>query len=227
MKIKTSETVTLKRSEIEFAAYNPRKKSKEVVDGIKKNFKKVGYLGGIVVNKNGTLISGHKRIEAMDLIYKFDGSKNDYDVKIELADLDPKTEKEQNIYMNNKAVQGEFDYEILAGISKDIDFENAGLTEFDLDKIAVFAPTANIETPIAKKELTPEQKEQNIENLKELKKKIRNDFYDDHDDASKAHLTLVFENYANKVAFMESMELDSETKMVKGEEFAEKINIFE
>lgn len=225
MKIKTSETVTLKRSEIEMAAYNPRKKSKEVVDEIKRNFRKVGYLGGIVVNKTGVLISGHKRIEAMDLIHKFDGTKNDYEVKIELADLDEKTEKEQNIFMNNKAVQGEFDYKILAGMSKDIDIANTGLTDFDLNKMAVFVPDVEIpEEPEApKKEATPEQ----IENLKELKKKIKQDFYKDHDDNSKAHLTLVFDDYANKVAFMESLELDSEQKMINGEDFAEMINMFE
>lgn len=135
-----------------------------------------------------------------------------------------KSEKEQNIYMNNKAVQGDFDYKILAGMANDIDIENTGLTDMDMNKMSVFVPDMEIELPTdkPKKKATPEE----IENLKKLKKKIREDFYD-HDNASNAHLTLVFDDYANKVAFMEGLELDSEQKMIKGEDFAEMINIFQ
>jgi len=58
-KIKQSETVMIKRSEIRFASYNPRKPDPVIVEEIKKNFKKVGYLGGIVFNKTtGNLVGG-------------------------------------------------------------------------------------------------------------------------------------------------------------------------
>lgn len=226
-KINQSETVEINRSQASFSSYNPRKKSDEVIASIKRNFKKVGYLGGIVWNElSGNIVSGHKRLETLDIIYKYDGTpKTDYVLKVEKVSMDPKTEKEQNIYMNNKAVQGDFDYKILAGMTKDIDIANTGLTEFDINKMSVFVPDMEIELPAEKpkKKATPEE----IENLKELKKKIKNDFYDDHDNASKAHLTLVFEDYANKVAFMEMMELDIEQKMISGEAFAEKVNMFE
>lgn len=230
MKIKQSETVDIKRSEINFAAYNPRKKNEKVIASLKRNFKKVGFMGGIVVNElSGNIVSGHKRVETMDLIHKYNG-KNDYKLKVEIVTMDAKTEKEQNIYMNNKAVQGEFDYKRLAEMADEISFDNAGLTEFDIDKIAVFAPSDEpievIKPEKPKPELTEEQKAENIENLKELKKKIRKDAYGAHDDAANAHLTLVFDNYDNKIAFMEMMELDSDKKMIKGEEFAEKLELF-
>ncbi len=47
-KYKQSETVVIKRSQINFAPYNPRKEDPEVIKKLKKNFKTVGYLGGIV-----------------------------------------------------------------------------------------------------------------------------------------------------------------------------------
>lgn len=82
VKLKQSETITIKRSKINFAAYNPRKKDKKVVEALKKNFKKVGFLGGIQWNSiTGNLIGGHKRTEALDLIYDYDGTpEKDYDV---------------------------------------------------------------------------------------------------------------------------------------------------
>lgn len=45
-KYKQSETVVIKRSQINFAPYNPRKEDPEVIKKLKKNFKTVGYLGG-------------------------------------------------------------------------------------------------------------------------------------------------------------------------------------
>lgn len=50
-KYKQSETVVIKRSQINFAPYNPRKEDPEVIKKLKKNFKTVGYLGGIVWNQ--------------------------------------------------------------------------------------------------------------------------------------------------------------------------------
>ena len=102
-KIKQSETVFIKRSQVNFAAYNPRKANPKVVDALKKNFKKVGFMGGIKWNETtGNLIGGHKRTEALDLIHGYDGTENtDYEIKVEKIQLTEKQEKEQNIFLNN------------------------------------------------------------------------------------------------------------------------------
>ena len=136
-KLKQSETIVIRRSIINFAAYNPRKKNTKVVAALKANFKKVGFLGGICWNKTtGNLIGGHKRLEAMDLIYNYDGSKEkDYNIKVEQIELDLKTEKEQNIFLNNKNVQGENDFELLAELLPEINIENAALTDYDISLI--------------------------------------------------------------------------------------------
>ena len=97
--IKNSETIIIKRSQINLNPINPKRHTDRAVKLQEKNLKKVGFLGGIVWNRNtGNLIDGHRRIMAMDLYYKYDGA-NDYDVKVESVELDDKTEKEQLTYM--------------------------------------------------------------------------------------------------------------------------------
>ena len=102
---KQSETIVIKRSQINFAPYNPRKEDPSVIKKLKKNFKAVGYLGGIVWNKRSSfLVSGHKRVQTLDIMNEYDGSpEKDYDIKVESVDLDDKTEREQNIFMNSPA----------------------------------------------------------------------------------------------------------------------------
>lgn len=225
----TSETITIKRSLINFAPYNPREDDPEVVKSIKTNFKKVGYLGGIVWNENtGNLVSGHKRLQALDLINGY-GKGKDYGVKVEKIFMDLKTEKEQNIYMNNKNVQGVYDYKALSLMLPDIDVNNTGLSTLDLDKIEIFIPklpTIEPKTPKEKKELREDQKP-NIEELKELKKEIRNKANDMHDDQERGHLTLVFDTWQNKIEFMEYLRLDLDAKMLKGEDVFFKVQNLE
>lgn len=225
-KIKESETVIIKRSQITFAPYNPRKRDPKIVEALKKNMKKVGYLGGIVWNKEtGNLVGGHKRIEAMDLIYSYDGStEKDYDVKVEQVMLDPKTEKEQNIFLNNRRVQGEMDYELLAEILPEIEIENTGLVDYDLQIIESVSPNfISGRNDIIKNdnvELKAEY-EQRKEATKQLKKDIKNSIGDKQ---TPSYFTVTFASYEDKAAFLESYGLNGDTVFIKGEDFAEKIN---
>lgn len=49
-----------------------------------KNFKTVGYLGGIVWNQlSSYLVSGHKRVQTLDIINNYDGTpETDYEIKV-------------------------------------------------------------------------------------------------------------------------------------------------
>lgn len=229
MKLKESKTVEVSRSSIKEASYNPRKKSDEVVRSLIKNFKSVGYLGGVLYNKRtGTLISGHKRVEALDRMHKYTG-KNDYTLKVEEIDVDEKTEMEQNIYMNNIEQQGEYDYEKLAFIVPKIDFSTAGLTEFQLEKTAVFAPPPPIQPdkeddkPKEKEELSEVEKLERKEKVKEAKQKAQDQAQTSHENATNSHITIVFDTWDEKVEFCESFGLDIEGKFVSGSEFIEKM----
>ena len=137
----TSQSVELKRSEIHFADYNPRKISEENLKTLKKGIKKYGLVGGIVVNKKtgNTLVSGHQRLTAMDQLQKYDPAtgKNDYTIRCDLIDMDEKAEKELVILLNNPNAQGEWDYDQLASMVPEIDYTAAGLTDYDLSMMGL------------------------------------------------------------------------------------------
>ena len=140
-KIKQSETRVLKRSEITPSDYNPRTISYEARKALKKNIKESGILGGMVWNEQtGNLVSGHQKLNIADEVNKYEAGKNDYEIKVEVINVDLKKEKELNIFFNSKAVQGEMDYKKLAQIFPDIDADLAGLDEVDLSMIEIELP---------------------------------------------------------------------------------------
>ena len=140
-KIKQSETRVLKRSEITPSYYNPRTISDEARKALKKNIKENGIIGGMVWDEQtGNLVSGHQKLNIADEVNKYEAGKNDYEIKVEVINVDLKKEKELNIFFNSKAVQGEMDYKKLAQIFPDIDADLAGLDEVDLSMIEIELP---------------------------------------------------------------------------------------
>ena len=231
-KFNKSETLEINRSQINFAPYNPKKHSKDAIAAQKRNFKKVGFLGGIVWNETtGNLVSGHKRTMAMDDINKYDGTPaTDYLIKVEKITIDQTTEKEQNIYMDSASTNTAQDADMLRAIIPDIDWENAGLTEEDLKIIGVefaYEDTTNLLDEITEmNEPTIEerafQKEANKQKIIEAKKEIRESLDKKMDDGD-PFIVLSFDNYAAKVVFMKRFDFDSDQKYVKGEILSEMI----
>ena len=135
-----SEQRVLLRSEIHPAPYNPRTISDTALANIRRNIKKIGLLGGVVVNlQTMNIVSGHQRVSVLDSLNKYDPEthENDYQLRCDVIDVDEKTEKEQNIFMNNRSVQGEFDTDMLENMLSDIDYANAGLDDFDLQMLGI------------------------------------------------------------------------------------------
>lgn len=233
---KQSETVVIKRSQINFAPYNPKNHTKEQINEIKKNIKRVAFLGGIVWNViTGNLIDGHKRVMALDVLNKYDGtSDTDYEVKVEKIELDLKTEKEQNIFQTQSRTQ--FDLDILSTMIPDIDYKNAGLTDDDLQLIgidftfqteteqSITDEINNLTLPIqnqkeavkqAKKELSQAEK---IAHNKEVKAQVMQEAQDKAENME-AYVMISFEDYKTKAAFMERFGFDAREKFLKGEVF--------
>lgn len=139
-KIRQAEQRTIKRSEIQFASYNPRTISEEARKALKKNLQTVGLLGGVVWNiRSGNLVSGHQKVSIMDAVNRYnpETGDNDYEFRVEVVDFDDKTEKEQNLFMNNKAVQGTYDDDMLRSLLSEIDYTNAGFSEMDLQMLGL------------------------------------------------------------------------------------------
>lgn len=139
-KIYQPEQIAVKRSEINFADYNPRYMTDDVRKALKANLTKIGLLGGIVWNRRtGNLVSGHQRVSIMDSVNRYnpETGDNDYEFRVEAVDLDIVTEKEQNLFMNNRKVQGEYDEDMLRKMLKDIDYKQAGFDDFDMEMLGL------------------------------------------------------------------------------------------
>ncbi len=207
-KLKQSETIVLKRSQITPADYNPRKITDEARKSLKKSIKENGIIGGMVWNKQtGNLVSGHQKLNIADEINKYEAG-NDYEIKVELIDVDLKKEKELNIFFNSKAVQGEMDYKKLAQIFPDIDASLAGLDDVDLSMIEIELPnTENIEIPSFEPQ---EEKKINAEYDKSITQELSNTKH-------------IPEASVHEMERKEAEELTPEEKKAKIKEIKEKV----
>lgn len=154
-RIKQPENREILRSQINFANYNPRRITPEARKKLKANLKRVGILGGIVWNETtGNLVSGHQRVSVIDEVNKYNSEtkKNDYLIRVEVVHMDEKTEKEQNIFMNNRNVQGDFDTDMLKNLLDGIDYNLAGLDDFDLNMMGIGDINLNVNDDIWRKE---------------------------------------------------------------------------
>lgn len=145
-KIKQSTTTEIMRSQIHLNPCNPKKHSDKKIQEQLKNLRRVGYLGGITWNETtGNIVDGHRRVMALDLHHRYDGStESDYSIKVESVSLTEKQEKEQLTYMalgNTKA-----DYALIAEYYADIDPVMAGLDSYDIENIAAYLPDPVQET---------------------------------------------------------------------------------
>jgi len=223
-KYKQSETVEIWRSQINYASYNPKRHSKEQVNQIKKNILKVAFLGGIVWNSlTGNLIDGHKRIMALDIVHGYDGTKEtDYKVKVEKIQLDTKTEKEQNIFQTQSRSQLELD--LLRDLIPDIDYKNAGLTDEDLSLIGFdVTMKTDVENDIAKQLAdlnAPNEAQKAIDkaDIKQKKEKIKREA-EEKAISMNSYVTLNFETYEAKKAFMLRFGFPEQDNVIKGEMF--------
>lgn len=236
-RLKQSETRNIRRSEINLNPVNPKRHTDEAVKLQKKNLQKVGFLGGIVWNeRTGNLIDGHRRVKAMDLHYKYDGTpETDYTLKVEAVSLDEKAEKEQLTYMavgNTKA-----DIDLIARYAPDIDLSDVGLGADDLAAIGSLIGTADLDIPDigaelfnsegeeaeaeakAKPQKTQEEKMQHVKEMKrQTEEKAEQRALDEA-----AYCTLSFTNYDNYLAFVELVGAMEGDRFIKGERVLEMI----
>ena len=237
--IKQSETLVIWRSQINLNPINPKRHNDSQVETQKKNLKKVGFLGGIVWNRlSGNLIDGHRRVKALDIIHKYDGSKEtDYEIKVEAVEMDDKTEKEQLTYMavgNTKP-----DLDLIANYIGDIDYSDIGLTDRDIQDILSFNDSANVEMvtlddlfepkktkkaepeDVVEETETDEEPEDDYEarkaHMKEVKAQVKQKAMESSLN-QEAYITLSFSSFDAKSDFCELLGVSPFTNMVKGEE---------
>lgn len=239
-KIQTSETKIIKRSQIHLNPFNPKHHGDLQIKGQVSNFKKVGFLGGIVWNQlTGNLIDGHRRVFAYDIVYKYDGTQaTDYDIKVEVAFLDEKTEKEQMTYM--AIANTKVDFEIIAGFIHEIDAKNAGITDVEMaiiddfikiednNPVEEFKSVLSIgESEYSKEknneepDLTAEyeKKKEAVKQSKQQQNNLSKETYQN----GNSYIMLSFKDYESKLLFCEHFNLKSNENTIAGEDFFEQI----
>lgn len=227
-KYKQSETIVIRRSQINFAPYNPRKEDPEVVKKLKKNFKTVGYLGGIVWNRlSSYLVSGHKRVQTLDIINEYDGTPDtDYEIKIEAVELDDKTEREQNIFMNSPSAMGEFDMAKMKILVPEIDYKAAGLSDADMNiygiAIAQEEINAGVSTVVDDFEEITRPYEERKAAVKEMKNQIRQQADQKVEDIE-SYVMINFKSYRAKSSFMIRFGFAPDAQFIPGEMFDEMV----
>lgn len=242
-----SKPVELKRSQIKPASYNPRTISDEGRKQLKRSIKLYGVVGGIVVNQatGYTIVGGHQKVAVLDELNKYDKStnENDYTLRVELINVDEKTEKQLNITLNNPNVGGNWDFDALAKLVSDIDWKDAGLTDADLNMIGVdyllqteeensiadalsdmMAPVA--EQKEADKAAKQLERAEKIAHMKEVKQKVKENAQKQAESMD-AYVMLSFDTYEAKAAFCERFGYDPYSKFIKGEVFDEQVEIID
>lgn len=166
----------------------------------------------------------------MDLHYKYNGTPGtDYDVKVEVVNLDDKAEKEQLTYMavgNTKP-----DIDLIAGYISDIDYTDVGLDIGELNDILsintaipsfsdslddLLSPVSSfdeIETPVMD-EKTYEAKK---EHMKFIKQQVKESAIERQQN-EEAFITLSFSSYEAKDDFCDLLGISTDDKFVKGED---------
>ena len=240
-----SNVVEIERSAIRFASYNPRNISDDGRRELKRSIKNFGVLGGIIVNRrtNNTIVGGHQKVAILDDINKYNPSdkSTDYLLRVELIDVDEKTEKEINITLNNPNVGGEWDFDKLRELIPDIDYKKTGLTDEDLNLIGcdyllktdeendLAMSLSDMMAPV--EQMKADEREQRkldraekVGHMKDVKRQVMEGAQKKVDDMS-AYIMLSFDSFEAKKAFCCRFGYDQYTKIIKGEVFDEQIEV--
>jgi hypothetical protein len=114
-KFQKFKSITIDRKEIRNAQYNPRQMSPSAKRRLRTSLEnpKIGLVNALIWNRRtGNLVGGHQRIEQLDVLE----GHQDYKLTVDMIDVDEVVEKEINVLLNNPAVQGQYDLDMLQDI---------------------------------------------------------------------------------------------------------------
>ena len=132
-KFQKGEEITITRSELTEAVYNPRIIDEQQLKRLKQGLKRHGLIGASIVwnKRTGNVVSGHQRLKALDML---EGSKN-YELRVTAIDVDEREEKQINVQLNNPSMMGEWDIEKLGEMFETEGFtaDALGFSDLDID----------------------------------------------------------------------------------------------
>jgi hypothetical protein len=225
-KFQKFKTVTINRKQILNAPYNPRKINSANYILLLKNIKRVGLIETLVWNiTTGNIVSGHQRLKISDELEQ----RDDYDLDVAQVEQDLKTEKEQNIFMNNPNGQGEWNRDLLLQIAPEIDMKMAGFTDVDMSILGV---EFNLESHQNEKveniinefdRINAQNKTTALESAKKNEqhkdwKSVKNDIRErDALNSGETYIVLTFDTVEKKETFLSQFGFEPDDRYIKGE----------
>jgi len=144
-KFQRFQTQEIARDAIKNAPYNPRRISGDARERLKAKIEGVGLVNTLVWNRRtGNLVSGHQRLSILD---ELEGGKA-YSLTVSVIDVEEKTERELNVFLNNASSQGEWDALALSKLAEEFakDIAGLGFAPGELDFLGA-KPAAGDEDP--------------------------------------------------------------------------------
>lgn len=198
-----------------------------------------------MVNKTTgyTIVGGHQKVSVLDELNKYNETtyEGDYTLRVELIEVDLKTEKELNITLNNHRVGGDWDYDALREMLPDIDYQAVGLTSEDLTLIGVDYYTQtdsegsiasamdNLYTPTHKSLHSqsgpapdPIEAGAKRDHMKTVKQQVLEGAQAKAEELN-AYVVISFDSFQAKADFCESFGYNALDKFIKGEVFVEQL----
>lgn len=207
------ESLDIHRSQIKNAPYNPRKIGEHERNKLAANIEKVGLVGPITWNKRtGHIVGGHQRLAALDAL---EGTQ-DYTLTVAVVDLDDRTEREQNVFLNNPSTQGEWDLELLEQMLVDESIEvSADAMGFDFTELQLLFDNPKIATMFSDDQ---EPAAEDIEKIQEMKEKHKSgiDKNVDNEHDPEFFLVLVFQTRSQSEEFCKRLNLPTDMRYVDG-----------
>ncbi len=207
----------LHRSQIKTAPYNPRQIDDHAKKKLRGNLKEMGLLDALVVNKRtGNLVSGHQRLDILDALSKTGG---DYYLDFAVVDLDPKDEKQQNVFFNNPSTQGTYDPDAIGKMiaEDDIDYAKAGFDKMD---VQLLLEGTEYEVTMFDEETAPKSVQDDLDQLDEIQRMRRerkaHRARDQEENDPEFYAVVVFPDRDAQSSFMQRVGMDKDDRYVDG-----------
>ena len=139
-----SSYVVIHRTKAKNAPYNPQISDQVTQKKLRENIQRTGGLiEPVIWNKQtGNIVSGHKRLAQEDIIK----GNTDYTITVSMVDWPIEKEIEQNIALNNPALKGQYEIDLLDALLErpDVDLSHTG---FDITTLELMHMDAGIDLP--------------------------------------------------------------------------------
>lgn len=114
---------------LKFYPENPRKITKELKEKLKRSIAEFGFVEPLVINKDNEVIGGNARLSVLKEL-------NIKEVDCVVIELDKERERALNLALNK--ITGDWDYEMLNKILKDLDETWKEVAGFEVEEVAAF-----------------------------------------------------------------------------------------